>query len=64
MNKKIFITESELVNLINGIISESVLSEQVVQGKGGDPYEYRKSGNNFYARKKGSKKWIKTSGKV
>lgn len=64
MSKKIFITESELVNLINGIISENTLSEQIVQGKKGDPYEYKKSGNNFYARKKGSKNWIKTSGKV
>lgn len=64
MSKKIFITESELVNLINVIISENVLSEQVVKGEGGDPYEYKKSGSNYYARKKGSKQWIKTSGKV
>ena len=53
----IILTESQLKK-INNIL------EQVVQGKEGDPYEYKKEGNIYFARKKGSNKWIQTSGKI
>lgn len=64
MSKKIVLKESELVDLIKTILSEKTISEQVVKGKDGDPYDYKKSGNNYYAKRKSSDKWIKTSGKV
>jgi hypothetical protein len=38
------------------------LQEQVVQGNVGDPYEYKKEGGYYYARKKGAKDWILTRG--
>ena len=53
----IILTESQLKKINN-------IFEQVVQGKYGDPYEYKKQGNIYFARKKGSNKWIQTSGKV
>lgn len=59
MSNRLIITEEEK----NTILSQYI-SEQVVQGKGSDPYEYKKEGNNYYARKKGSTKWILTSGTV
>jgi hypothetical protein len=40
------------------------LQEQVVQGKAGDPYEYKKEGGYYYARKKGAKDWILTRGNM
>jgi hypothetical protein len=40
------------------------LQEQVVQGNVGDPYEYKKEGGYYYARKKGAKDWILTRGNV
>jgi hypothetical protein len=40
------------------------LQEQIIQGKNGDPYDYKKEGNVYYAKKKGSNNWIKTTGKV
>jgi hypothetical protein len=40
------------------------LQEQIVQGKEGDPYDYKKEGNVYYAKKKGTNNWIKTTGKV
>jgi hypothetical protein len=40
------------------------LQEQVVQGKTGDPYEYKKEGGYYFARKKGSNKWILTRGSI
>ena len=40
------------------------LQEQVVQGNAGDPYEYKKVGNVYYAKKKGNPTWIKTTGKI
>jgi hypothetical protein len=40
------------------------LQEQIIQGKDGDPYDYKKEGNVYYAKKKGSNNWIKTTGKV
>lgn len=40
------------------------LQEQVVQGGVGDPYEYKKEGGYYYARKKGAKDWIFTRGNI
>ena len=40
------------------------LQEQVVQGKAGDPYEYKKEGGYYYTRKKGAKDWILTRGNM
>jgi len=49
---------------LEGTIKSTSLKEQVIQGAKGDPYEYKKEGDVYYARKKGSPTWIKTSGKV
>lgn len=40
------------------------LNEEVIQGDKTDPYEYKKEGDIYYTRKKGSTQWIKTSGKT
>ena len=37
----------------------TIISEEVISGKGGDPYEYRRDGNQYFTRKKGSNNWIK-----
>lgn len=55
--KIIKLTESDLVRIV-----KQVLSEQVVQGSGDDPWEYKKDGDKYYARKKGSKNWVLTGG--
>jgi hypothetical protein len=57
------IKTSEIEDL-EGTIKSTSLKEQVAQGAQGDPYEYKKEGDVYYARKKGSQKWIKTSGKM
>lgn len=57
--KVIRLTESDLVKIV-----KRVISEQVVQGDVNDPWEYKKEGNNYYTRKKGSQNWKLTSGKV
>lgn len=59
MSKVIRITESDLYDSISNI-----LSEQVVQGKGSDPYEYKKDGDKYYTRRKGTTSWILTKDKV
>jgi hypothetical protein len=41
-----------------------ILNEEVIQGDKTDPYEYKKDGDIYYTRKKGSNQWIKTSGKT
>ena len=53
------IKETELLSVI-----QKLLSEQVVQGKGNDPYEYKKDGDKYYTRRKGSTSWILTKDKV
>lgn len=53
------IKETELLSVI-----QKLLSEQVVQGKGNDPYEYKKEGDKYYTRRKGSTSWILTKDKV
>jgi hypothetical protein len=55
MKKIVRLSESDLL-----IIVKKVLSEQVIQGKGSDPYEYKKEGGKYYTRKKGSTSWILT----
>lgn len=57
MGKRLIIGESER----NHIRS---LYEQVVQGTGSDPYEYKKEGEKYFARKKGSPNWIQSSGNI
>ena len=53
------IKETELLSVI-----QKLLSEQVVQGKGSDPYEYKKEGDKYYTRRKGNTSWILTKDKV
>ena len=55
--KIIKLTESDLVKIV-----KQVLLEQTVQGTGDDPWEYKKDGDNYYARKKGGKNWVLTGG--
>lgn len=57
MGKRLIIGESER----NHIRS---LYEQVVQGTGSDPYEYKKESEKYFARKKGSPNWILASGNI
>jgi hypothetical protein len=43
---------------------EEINEEEVKQGSTGDPYEYKKDGEKYYTRKKGSKgQWISLTGK-
>jgi hypothetical protein len=37
----------------------TIISEEIISGKGGDPWEYRRDGNQYFTRKKGSTSWIK-----
>jgi len=55
MKKVVGLTESDLLSIV-----KKVLTEQVIQGKGSDPYEYKKEGGKYYTRKKGSTSWILT----
>jgi hypothetical protein len=57
------IKTSEIEDL-EGTIKSTSLKEQVAQGAQGDPYEYKKEGGYYYARKKGSKNWILTRGNM
>lgn len=40
------------------------LFEGIKQGAKGDPYEYKEESGKYYTRKKGSPKWILTSGNI
>jgi hypothetical protein len=67
MTKIIRLTESELVNLVKKVLSEQPITApgvDIIQGIGNDPYEYKKENKVYFARKKGSNKWIKTVGKI
>lgn len=57
------VTKGDIEDL-EGIVKSSfpLVSEQVIKGGGSDPYEYKKENGLYYARKKGSPSWIKTSG--
>jgi hypothetical protein len=67
MTKIIRLTESELVNLVKKVLSEQPITApgvDIIQGIGNDPYEYKKENKVYFTRKKGSNKWIKTTGKI
>lgn len=73
MRKIIRLTESDLINIVKQVLSEqpikapgpiSAPGTEIIQGIGRDPYEYKRERGNYYARKKGSKKWIFTRGNV
>lgn len=42
--------------------NEYLNEEEIKQGLSGDPYEYKKDGESYYTRKKGSNSWILTKG--
>jgi hypothetical protein len=42
--------------------NEYINEEEIKQGLSGDPYEYKKDGENYFTRKKGAKTWILTKG--
>jgi hypothetical protein len=63
MKEKVIITRFDsFVKSIYGI-NESQ-TELVVSGKGSDPWEYKKSGDSYFTRKKGTKEWVETSGVI
>ena len=64
MKRKIRLSESEFVSLLRKVLLEQETNEQVVKGTGNDPYEYKKEGNKYYTRRKGSSSWIETKGNV
>jgi hypothetical protein len=53
---KLQITEEQLKTIIDN------LSEQVIKGKGKDPWKYKKSGNRYFVAKKNSKSWKEVFG--
>lgn len=57
MKKIVKLTESDIIQLV-----KKILAEQVVQGIGSDPYEYKKEGDKYFARKKGANKWVLAKG--
>jgi hypothetical protein len=54
---KLKITEEQFKIVIN------FLNEEVIDGSGADPWKYKKEGDSYFAAKKGSDNWIKTSGR-
>lgn len=50
---KVILTEEQVKRIL-----EQKSTAQIVQGDKGDPYEYKKEGGYYYARKKGTKDWI------
>lgn len=52
MKKIIKLNESDLLKIINRVISE-----QIIQGVGNDPYQYKKVGNNYFYAFKGKSNW-------
>ena len=75
MKKIIRLTEQDLILIVKRVIGESYIDKSnklikensaiVKQGSGGDPWQYKKEGNNYYAAKKGSNpNWILAKGKA
>lgn len=67
MPKKFLISQEEkerILSLHENVNKKKPISEQVIKGRDGDPWEYKKEGNVYYTRKQGANKWIETSGKV
>lgn len=63
---KFILSESQLKKIISHLKNDnSVLNEEkIVLGKGGDVWDYKKDGNNYFARKKNNPNgpWIKVKG--
>jgi hypothetical protein len=55
---KLQITEEQLKTIINN------LSEQVIPGKGKDPWQYKKNGNKYFVAKKNTNSWKEVFGDV
>jgi len=56
---KIIVNETQFSRIVKFI------NEEVKQGGGMDPWQYKKEGDNYYAAKKGpNPKWIQTTGKA
>lgn len=54
---KIIVNETQFSRIVKFI------NEEVKQGSGSDPWQYKKEGDNYYAAKKGpNPKWIQTTG--
>ena len=62
MNKFIITKFTSFVGSIYSV-NESQ-SDIIAQGRGSDPWEYKKSGDSYFTRKKGTEDWIETSGAV
>ena len=58
INMKLQITEEQLKTIINN------LSEQVIRGKGRDPWQYKKNGNRYFVAKKNTNSWKEVFGNV
>ena len=52
MKKIIKLKESDLLRIIGNVISE-----QIKQGSSGDPYQYKKVGNDYFYATKGKSDW-------
>lgn len=52
MKRIIRLTESDLIKIV-----KRVISEQIKQGTGTDPYQYKKDGEKYFFAKKGSENW-------
>lgn len=64
---KVILSESQIKRLLeqSDFTSKIIQEEfQIVKGVGDDPYDYKKNNGVYYARKKGTINWIKTSGKI
>jgi hypothetical protein len=76
MNQRSLINEDEKSRILNlhnlykenfiGTSLKSLLTEedQIILGKGNDDWDYKKSGDNYYARKKGTDNWILAKGEA
>jgi len=53
------ILEQHRSAIISNYNKNIFINEEIIQGKEGDPYEYKREDNLFFTRKKGSQNWIK-----
>lgn len=64
---KLILNENQFEKLIKFLsIKNSIISEQVIKGKGSDVWDYKKEGNDYYVRKKENfdGPWAKVTGSV
>jgi len=64
---KLILNENQFEKIIKFLSSNnSIISEQVIKGKGSDVWDYKKEGNNYYVRKKENfdGPWVKVTGSV